>query len=134
MEVFILNLIKARKMLINYLQENFVLQNNGYPKQDDWRNIVTHSFRVEKYTQEIANSLGLDRKDKKTVRVAAIFHDIGYCKDWKEHQIKGKEILNKLLDNVSNKDTIVNLVANHSHKRPKIMIIYCFFKRCRCSG
>lgn len=112
-----MKLKQARKILINYLKENFIPENNGYPKQDNWRNIVTHCFRVEKYAHEISNSLNLTSNEKNTIRVTAIFHDIGYCKDWKEHPLKGKEILNKLLSNEPKKDIILNMVEKHSNKK-----------------
>ncbi|MFW5856124.1 MAG: HD domain-containing protein [Bacillota bacterium] len=112
-----MKLKQARKLLINYLKENFIPQNNGHSKQDDWRNIVTHCFRVEKYAYEIANSLDLTSNEENTVRRAAIFHDIGYCKDWKKHPIMGKEILDDLLDEDHNKSIILNMVENHLDKK-----------------
>lgn len=112
-----MKLIDARKMLVNYLKSNFTPQNNGRHKQDDWRFIVGHCFRVEKYVVQIANSFDLIPEDIRLIRLAAILHDIGYSKNWKEHAKAGKEILKNILIDEPNKDIILELVANHSDKK-----------------
>lgn len=106
----------AKKVLINYLKENFTSQNPDYKKQDDWRFIVLHDMRVAKYAAEICQTENFDSESRNLVLIAAIFHDIGYCKNWKEHAELGAEIVKELLPPGKRTDKIIELIVEHNKK------------------
>jgi len=58
-----------------------------------------HTISMSDHAMEIAEAEGLDQEDKDLLEAATLFHDIGYVKTYKEHEVAGADMAAEYLKN-----------------------------------
>ncbi len=115
---------QARKFLISFLEGQECSYENIHPWRMDWRFVVHHSFRVERYAVKIMQAEARFTADEVlTVRLACILHDIGRMIKRENHAFRGSEIIRQWLGQnpelaraVPDHKSLLQLISEHSDK------------------
>ncbi|MDZ7742510.1 MAG: HD domain-containing protein [Bacteroidota bacterium] len=64
---------------------------------------LNHTMSVVSHAKEIGQHEDIDELDFKTLLISAWFHDIGYTRDYKKHELKGAEIAREFLGSMNHR-------------------------------
>lgn len=99
------------------------------------RSKFTHSFRVMRYSADIAKSLNLSKSDIELASKIGLLHDISRFYQYEKYQtwndlksfdhgLYSKKILETFLENEDDKDIILTAVFNHNKFKTEINLDY----------
>lgn len=118
---------EAKELMYKYFEENasnLIKVENKHCNKDNWLFAVKHSCRVEEYIKRIVEKTeNLSQIDIITVRLAAIFHDIGNVVQRENHGLIGARIVGELFDDTQyiskcgvDKNRLIRIIRDHSNK------------------
>ncbi len=64
---------------------------------------LEHTSSVVEHAEEIGKHEKIEEPDFKILMISAWFHDIGYTRDYRKHELKGAEIAREFLGSINNK-------------------------------
>lgn len=98
-------------MSVIKLAEDFV-------KQKLANEVIEHTLRVRNYAVKLAEEENAE--DKELVELAALLHDVGYIKGYKDHDRSGapiaREFLNKQSYDLTKAGKVINCILKHGPK------------------
>lgn len=118
-------LYEAREYLVAFLRGKANKLETRHPWRREWQHIVLHSLRVESYVVRLLEEEphSLTESERRSLRLAAILHDIGRLEKTENHATTGAEIVGmwfradplRRLPLVE-VQRVVELIADHSNK------------------
>jgi len=122
------NLNDLKQIQKNYLRDRDPIKTSIHPWRKDWKYIVLHEYRVEKYVETIINSekLELSVDDVLLTRSAAIVHDIGKHENKMNHAEKSAKIILTMFENglcsyftENQMKKLYEMISKHSNKEER---------------
>lgn len=116
---------EAREYLVTFLKGKVNRFETKHPWRKDWKYIVLHSLRVEVYVLRLLTDEEhlLTDVERRSLRLAAILHDIGRLEKRENHATTGAEIASRWLRSDPEGrlqsveiERVVELIADHSNK------------------
>ena len=100
--------MKLVQEVVDYIEQLF----RGLDKSKFIYHNLSHTLDVAKYSEIIADHVGLSEDEKELVIISAWFHDVGYTVDYDNHEEKGKELAKKFLMTKGIDDSKIQTVLN----------------------
>ena len=100
--------MKLVQEVVDYIEQLF----RGLDKSKFIYHNLSHTLDVAKYSEIIADHVGLSEDEKELVIISAWFHDVGYTVDYDNHEEKGKELAEKFLTSKGIDDSKIQTILS----------------------